>query len=291
MVAAPRIEEHRTPDAEARRHGRPLTVSATARFITVTPELAQVWLQRNRGNRMLAGRTVATYAHDMERGAWTLSSQAISFSVEGRLLNGQNRLHACIRAGAPFPALVLFGMQEVSFSNEDTQRRRSRKDRLDIQSEQRTQMLSAAMAWVHTWTIGRLDQVNLVQPSPDEERALLEKHPLLRDSVALVSRTVFKAVGSQPMLAGLHYICRHKDPILADAFFDALGTGEMLREGEPLYHLRKQMLTNRSAAARKFGRLELSARVLKAWNLTRQGRRDLQVFSWRNGAEPFPEVM
>lgn len=291
MVAAARIEDARTPADEARRHGRPLEVPAVARFMTVTPELAQVWLQRNRGNRTLSSRTVAAYAHDMERGAWTLSSQAISFSAEGRLLNGQNRLHACIRAGVAFPVLVLFNMEDRSFSNEDTQRRRSRKDRLDIQSEQRTQTLSAAMAWVHTWELGRLDQVNLAQPTPDEERELLEKHPGLRDSVSLVHRSCFKAVGHQPMLAGLHYICRQKDPILADAFFDSLGTGEMLREGEPLFHLRKRMLQNRSATTRKLARLELSALVLKAWNLTRQGRRDLQVFSWRSGGEPFPEPM
>lgn len=45
MVAAARIEDARTPADEARRHGRPLEVPAVARFLTVTPELAQVWLQ------------------------------------------------------------------------------------------------------------------------------------------------------------------------------------------------------------------------------------------------------
>lgn len=282
-----------TPAAEATFWGRNLNAEVKelgvhATWVEVTPDLAKTWLGRNRRNRHASPAIIERYARDMANGAWLFNSQALTFSSTGRLLNGQNRLQACLRAGVPFQTLVIFGLPEDCFIAEDTGKRRSRKDRLDIQDEERTSLLSAAIGWVYRYERGKLGSVASATPSPAEEQDTLKRHPRLRDSVAVLSRSIYHAIGMQGMLAALHYVMVQRDETLADAFFDGLGTGTMIRESDPVYQLRKRLIANRTST-RKLSSVEAPALVIKAWNQTREGR-EIQQLGWRPAAEPFPEI-
>lgn len=88
----------------------------TARIATVTPEFAMELLQRNVGNRALRVATVVKYALAMKAGEWILSPEPICIGVDGRLLNGQHRLHAVVRAQRPQQFMVVTNVDPEVFA-------------------------------------------------------------------------------------------------------------------------------------------------------------------------------
>ena len=69
----------------------------------VTPKLAATWLSDNPQSRPLDEERVAEYAERMRSGEWNERVKGESLPIEhldtGRLLNGQHRLAAVVRAG------------------------------------------------------------------------------------------------------------------------------------------------------------------------------------------------
>jgi hypothetical protein len=78
---------------------------------TITPEQATIWLEStNTHNRPLYPAHVNRLAHDIEDGRWRPSHQGIAFDREGRLLDGQHRLHAIAKSGIPVELQVTTGL-------------------------------------------------------------------------------------------------------------------------------------------------------------------------------------
>jgi hypothetical protein len=77
----------------------------------ITPALAKQILARNKGNRNPSPHCIRTYADTMLRGKWMLTSQGITLSESGNLLDGQNRLHAVVQSGVTIktPVFILDG--------------------------------------------------------------------------------------------------------------------------------------------------------------------------------------
>lgn len=84
----------------------------------ITPALAAEWLKRlHPSQRKLRERNVADYMRSLKsKDGWALQADAITFDAEGRLMNGQHRLTACVRAQVSFTALVLRGAPEESMA-------------------------------------------------------------------------------------------------------------------------------------------------------------------------------
>jgi hypothetical protein len=80
-------------------------------WVYVTPEIAEKWLQNNEGNRRLVVNRVMQFATDMEAGRWVdRHPHGISFDENGRLLDGQHRLHAVAVSGVPVMMRCTFGL-------------------------------------------------------------------------------------------------------------------------------------------------------------------------------------
>ena len=80
-------------------------------IVLVTPELAKTWLETNIGNRKIKPRAIASYAKDMLAGDWSITNDAITFDNDGKLTNGQNRLHAVIKSNTSQMFAVLKGIK------------------------------------------------------------------------------------------------------------------------------------------------------------------------------------
>lgn len=77
---------------------------------TIGPALAEFMLALNADNqRNLIPSAINRYAEDMTLGNWILTHQGIAFNIEGRLFDGQNRLHGVIGSGAEADFIVFFG--------------------------------------------------------------------------------------------------------------------------------------------------------------------------------------
>lgn len=94
-------------------------------YLIVTPQMAREWLERNTFNRPVTPGHVATMVRDILAGRWVLTHQGISFAKSGRLMDGQHRLLAVLRAAEKTPAVhiplaVSFGLEEAVFKQIDT---------------------------------------------------------------------------------------------------------------------------------------------------------------------------
>jgi len=113
-------------------------------IVTITPELAQEWLDRGGTNRKVTRRRIEAMTAAIQRGEWQLTGEAIKLDHEGRVRDGQNRLHAIVAAGIPVHSVVAGGLSEEAFDVMDTGRSRTGADVLGIHGYPSQNALAAA---------------------------------------------------------------------------------------------------------------------------------------------------
>lgn len=94
--------------------------------VTITPEMAREMLKMNTRNRNISKERVALYAKRILKGEWKEDGQSISFDKNGRLLNGQHRLLAIIKAGKPITTVVVYDVEPGIDTYDDQRVRRAR---------------------------------------------------------------------------------------------------------------------------------------------------------------------
>ena len=79
----------------------------------ITPEIAKEYLAKNTGNyRKLYWHRVDAYARDMKLGKWEFNGEGIKFSKSGKLVDGQHRLSAIVKANVPVKMLVIYDIDD-----------------------------------------------------------------------------------------------------------------------------------------------------------------------------------
>jgi hypothetical protein len=117
-----------------------------AEVVDVTPEMAANLLKGNTNNRGLSKARVKTFAKQISQGKWRKTGQGISVATNGRLLDGQTRLHAVVDSGKPATMVISWNCDEDSFAVFDTGRSRSATDVLKIAGcEQHQNIISAGL--------------------------------------------------------------------------------------------------------------------------------------------------
>lgn len=94
----------------------------------ITPKLAEEYLARNTGNRLLRQTTVNSYVHAMKKGQWKNTHQGIAFYKTGELADGQHRLEAVRQSGISAWMLVTHGVETDSLGAMDQGLRRKAFD-------------------------------------------------------------------------------------------------------------------------------------------------------------------
>ena len=133
-----------------------VTIKPTTKTTLVTPQKAERWLRKNAVNRNLRPSIVAKYARDMAADKWDLNGEAIILAQDGTLLNGQHRLHACVKTDAPFWSLICIGVPLSAMKNLDTGEKRSFADRLRLEGvEHHHKQHGALVALFHEYLYTR----------------------------------------------------------------------------------------------------------------------------------------
>jgi len=101
----------------------------------IDPTDAKSLLERNTGNRKLRESVVNYYAKEMRNDEWVDNGDPIRISKSGRLLNGQHRLSALVKAGVTLPFHFLSNLSEESFEQMDNGAKRTLQDNLDLSPE------------------------------------------------------------------------------------------------------------------------------------------------------------
>jgi hypothetical protein len=153
----------------------------TVAWETWTPAQAESALMKNEVNRHIRESKVEQYCRDMLSGKWTATGDPIKFDAEGKLVDGQHRLHAQIKADVKMRWLVVREVPPEAQVNMDMNIPRSIGDILHFGGEKTAQLLTAVTRMVHLITTTKLSR-GRYGVSVNEVLDTLEKHPDVRIS-------------------------------------------------------------------------------------------------------------
>lgn len=256
----------------------------------ITPELAKKYLAENQGNRTLRTRAVEVYALDMACGNWKFLGDPIRFSRDGRLLDGQHRLAAIIMSKTTQQMVVVRGLYMNTQINMDTGIKRNFADYLKFVGEANVHMYAAIIGGVTRWEeSGSLRSNNT---SHAELEKTYHKYPELKDAISVVQRAN-NAVSTGYVAGGfVWWKLNQIDAGECANFFDRLISQEDHHQGDPIFALRRLLISNAPAGRKRtLPPQNVAALMIKAWNKWREGER-VEVLMWRGGGsspEPFPE--
>lgn len=248
---------------------------------TITPAIAAELLERNTDNRKPKQRKISVFANDMRRGHWRLTNQGIGVDVNGVLVDGQNRLMACLAADTPFPTLLVTGLEPQAREVVDTGTARTFADVLRMNSyvnhmqlagganlRKRYETLVAAKKPYTSFDgritreqLGHQDMLEFVRETESLRAAL---HPLNR------WRTAFPRIPASAVIV-FESLAMESDPEALEEFRESVLSGANLEARDPRLVLRNVLL--RAGSVRKGGpnTIWFLCIMIKAWN------------DWRNG--------
>lgn len=263
--------------------------------VTVTPEMAQQWAERNTRNRPVRYGRVARFARDMTAGNWTLNGETIKFDVNSDIIDGQHRIYACIQAGVPFESLVVTGLPPEVQDTVDTGASRTMADQFTLRGEPYGPLLAAVTRWAYLWLHGarggRGHSASSGDPSHSEMSALLAAEPRLRDAAAWADGARKAPLKVRASVWGMAWLLFHgSDHLAAEVFLKGAVTGEDLSAGDPALAFRNRMLTAKGNDER-MGQWEQLGYLIMAWNAFRDERTLTRLQPPRGGFSPknFPE--
>lgn len=258
---------------------------------TLTPQMAQMLLDRNPDNRAIqeraANRSVGAYAAMMLRGEWRLNGEPIIVSREGLLNDGQHRASACVLSNTSIPVSITFGVERETRSTVDQGKARSNGDVLSLAGETDVNRLAAAIRFV--WAVTRKLPLSDC-PSPEQLLTEIQRHPGLREAVRKTGALV-KPLKASATISGAYYLCHEHAPAQADDFLERVTTGlNITHKNHPEAQLRRRL--EEHARGTKLGKLhghEQAAIFIKAFNLYLH-RRNTRALAWKPSIEGFPVV-
>lgn len=245
----------------------------TPSIVHVTPEIAERWLKGNTVNRKIREAAVNQYASDMLAGRWSLTGDAICFSPDGLLLNGQHRLRAVIAADVAVPMLIMRNVPVEAMGNMDAGTKRTAADYFGFHGETHGAALASSAKLAVLYSDGRIYKDRKVQSiSNGELLEFVEENPDLRESVSFIYSHA-RAIDLTPTVKIVgHWIFTHaasrED---ADAFFLSLASRIGLPVGSPILALDSRIREMRRQRVRLSHREELYL-LVKTWNYWRTGR-------------------
>jgi hydrogenase maturation factor len=245
----------------------------------VTPEYAVELIKRNgKIQRKLNKVHVDYLAHQMKVGQWQLTHQGIAVSKEGKILDGQHRLHAVVKANIPVDMLVSVDVPVDAFKVLDTGKNRGGGDVLSIAGSIRDPYLASAIV---SGVLKSKTMVSLTGSGKSQCKItntdILAYYTENKEEIEIVvadADSLYKKnlnVVTKGVAGFLMYLLYKKDQDLAYRLFESL-----LHEKEiaPIVTKLRHKLINNATAIRKMPRSVVVAHIVWVWNKLRSGETD-----------------
>ena len=235
---------------------------------TITPKLAIRWLEANHGNRNVRERVVTAYARDMQAGRWRLTGEAIKFSADDRLIDGQHRLRAVVQAGVNVDMMVVRGLENEVQEVLDSGAGRTAGDALRMRGETNYSNLAASVRAALMYQDGRLYHGGSHKYTHGEVIEFLEKNPEMRDAVEFAVGLRHQIDIPVSTLSVCIWRLSQVAPDDCTIFFTKLGKKTGFVEGDPILALDRRLAEVRRAN-RILDRTDYLSLVFRAWNAWR----------------------
>jgi hypothetical protein len=265
-----------------------MTTPFTATFETITPKKANAYLCHNTRNRVYRQRAVDRYAKLMADGKWKYNGDTIRFSADGVLLDGQQRLMACLKAKKPFETLVVRSLPAERFVSIDSHAARTAGDVLSVEKVPYHNYVAAAARLCLLMDSGSFttsgknlssDAINdyvLAHPELVKFTADFNTFPRRLMPQSVIAAAATQAAGNAPY-----------DSVLD--FFQLVAAGEGLSKGDPAYALRERLMRLCVPPVTHEIKAKMIHACAAAWNAHTVGRRITKLIdkSWGYNAPEF----
>lgn len=233
--------------------------TAQAKFMTVTPKIAERWLEEHEDvvresgltslNRIINDNVVTQYGTDMKSGRWIENGESVKRAKNGRLVDGQHRLWACVQSGSPFRTLVVEGFSEAEtqdvFQTTDIGRVKIPSAFLSASGVQYSGFVAPAIRYIiAAKQHGTLTKVHMIT-TPEVVDFGRDNSERLVDSAAFIAKYQGYAPGS--ILTAWHYLMFEKNQEQAAKFIIDLKDGIGLQKGDPVHALRERLIQNKGS--------------------------------------------
>ena len=248
----------------------------------ITPEQAEAMLKLNiDNNRPLHQPTVNQYAIDMMTNKWIVTGDSIKFDKQGRLNDGQHRLHGIIKAGKSVEMWVCYDLDEEALKYIDTGRKRSAKDLFYMKDRLGGGYANEVITLtkkVISWEENKRSVLNrksggTLRGSISNHAIMeyVEQHPEIIENAVygklLFQRTPVKLFTATD-LGFLRWVFIQKDPKQAEEFLEKLCMKDNVAATSPIACLYNRILSSRDSLT-PFFKLQLT---FTAWNLWRENK-------------------
>ena len=196
---------------------------------SISPKVAEAYLNANKSNRTLRDGVVEKYATDMTAGLWTDCPQPIAFYEDGDLADGQHRLWAVCESGTTQQFPVMRGLSREAGLNIDTGLGRSLLDNARI-SQAGGELSRPIIAAARAIEFGNITVGRAV--SNAETLQIVDRHRIsatfaateVRRKALLCGATILGAVGRAHEAGASEDRLRRFCDVLATGLYD--GDGE-----------------------------------------------------------------
>jgi hypothetical protein len=256
------------------------TVPAVARttrieLVNVTPELAEFWLTQNQSNRRVRRTIWKSYARDMQAGAWKLTAEPVKLSPEGKLLDGQHRLHAVVDAGVTVPMFVAYDVPDDAQAAMDSGAKRTASDALALRGDSQTSLV-AATARIALGVAYSPESIGRYTATHAEIMDWVDNYPDVFDAASFISNIQSRLKGCRPSMATYTLLMLSQiDHDQAYSFWSAVADQVGDYPGDPVLALARRF----GEAYREREQLSHSAQlsmIYRAWN-SRRGNKPLRI--------------
>lgn len=232
----------------------------------ITPQIAQAFLRTSRGNRKFKDAKVRSYARDMAADRWRVNGETIIFDKFGVLIDGHNRLKACVTASVSFSTCIVRGVEQEAQQTIDMGASRTVGDVLSFRGESNSNNLNAVILAAVSIANGRPRSANL---SSQEVLDFLKAYPEVRQSAVVSARKVLPRAGA--VIGAVHFAATMSgDGDKFGRFFQSLSDGIPAYEGCPAHCVRERILRDATRRA-KMSLQDVHRLVIAAWNKFRIG--------------------
>jgi hypothetical protein len=265
-------------------------VNAAVTMITITPDKARQMLEGNIYNRPVSSKRVAEYSKEMREGKWLFNGDAIRISPEGRLLDGQHRLHACVHSNSSFQSLLVI-VPDEAFDTIDQGKKRSPGDILAASGIANANNVAAGVRWIY-----EIRSKGRVQLTSSQVHDFVHDNPYIIECASYVMGIGRKGPAPASVLTGLLFLFSQKDTAAAYKFMKDFSEGANLDTRDPVHVVRNKLISSAlSSKKQTMPNAEIAALLIRAWNARRIGKGLTvirgQIASPATGVLTFPEII
>jgi hypothetical protein len=263
------------------------------RLATLTPVQAAALLGQRRPGTRANVAAIRSYAEAMREGRWVLNGMPIILSRRRVLLDGLQRLEACIEAGVPFPTFIAENVADDVLHTIDQQRRRSFAGVLEARGIRHAHAVQAALVKLLHYDDGALGRSGGAAPSWARMDRALAANPDV-EAVAVASLSAVDTTLPEPVRTPLLFMGRRADPAAIARLLAVVADADRHPMTEPGVLLRHEIDRGREDRAARASASRLLALAILALNATARGT-PLRRLGWTGEspgrpADPFPRL-